>query len=78
MQMSFAEFEIIPNRTLSHAQEQTLVRKYLCDEFTPGSWKSIQVLIRAGYLETNDNGKTIKLTEKGSHYCYHHGREMPV
>lgn len=78
MKMAFAEFEIAPERTLSAAQEKTLARKYLCGEFAPGSWKSIQVLIRAGYLETPDGGKTVSLTEKGSHYCFHHGIEMPV
>ena len=76
MQMTFEQFEIAPKRTLSAPQERRLNRKHCCGDFGGGSFSTIESLIVQGYVY--QSGKIFNLTEKASHYLFHHGENMPI
>ena len=76
MKMSFEEFSTPPTRILSKAQERRLNRKYTTGDCGHGSWSTVLTLIRLGYLE--ETGGNLVVTEKGTHYCHHHGPDMPI
>lgn len=77
MQMTFEEFEVAPARTLSAAQERRLNRLHLTGDISGGPWSTVESLLNLDYLTMVVGGK-IRMTEKGAHYCHHHGCEMPV
>ena len=75
MKMTFEEFEIVPSRTLTAIQEKRLHRLYCCGDASGGAWSTLVALQKAGMIEL---GNRVQITEKGSHYCFHHGKDMSI
>lgn len=73
MDMTFEEFEAVPNRTLSESQERRLNHLHCSGDLGGGRFSTIQSLMDDGYL-TQDG----KLTEKAAHYIFHHGIVMSI
>ena len=74
--MTLEEYERPPTRTLSKAQERRLASKYLTGDFGAGKWETIASLLALGMVE--EYGKSLRLTESGKHYCFHHAAAMSI
>jgi hypothetical protein len=74
--MTLQDFEQPPARVLSHAEERRLNHKHCTGDCGGGRFATIASLVRKGHLF--DRCGKLEITEKGEHYLFHHGPEMPV
>lgn len=58
---------VIMERTLSEAQERTLLRKHLLNDFGTHRWGTIKALLDSGMIHVE--GKYLMVSPKGAEYC---------
>lgn len=61
---------------LTQAQAVALLRKHATGDIGGHDWRTIQVLMRDGYLGLDKDGKSLLVTPKGKAWCDRHHMEV--